>query len=206
MKNKKIKVAITGNIGSGKSTFSSFLAEKGYKVINADEVSKKILSSDKEVRKKVISEFGKQSFSGDKINTEYIAEKVFPDKKKLQILNSILHPLVIKNIEQAFKELHLDNDIIFCETALLFEAKMKKMFDYTVLITADFEVRESRFLKGKGNVSEQFNKRNKNQIKDENKIERSDFVFYNNGTKKDLERKSEILLLALNSIISNQNN
>ena len=68
MKNKKIKVAITGNIGSGKSTFSSFLSEKGYPVINADDVSKEILSTDKEVRKKVISEFGKQSFSGEKIN------------------------------------------------------------------------------------------------------------------------------------------
>ena len=206
MKNKKIKVAITGNIGSGKSTFSSFLSEKGYPVINADDVSKEILSTDKEVRKKVISEFGEQSFSGAKINTIYIAERVFQDKKKLQILNSILHPLVIKNIEQRFDELHQKNDIVFCETALLFEAKMKKMFDYSVLIFADYNVRESRFLKGKGNSSEQFINRNENQIKDENKINNSDFVFNNNGTEKDLKRKSEILLLSLNSLIGHQHN
>ena len=206
MKNKKIKVAITGNIGSGKSTFSSFLSEKGYPVINADDVSKEILSTDKEVRKKVISEFGEQSFSGEKINTNYLAEKVFPDKKKLQILNSILHPLVIKNIEQRFDELHQKNDIVFCETALLFEAKMKKMFDYSVLIFADYNVRESRFLKGKGNSSEQFINRNENQIKDENKINSSDFIFNNNGTEKDLKRKSEILLLSLNSLIGHQHN
>ena len=206
MKNKKIKVAITGNIGSGKSTFSSFLSEKGYPVINADDVSKEILSTDKEVRKKVISEFGEQSFSGAKINTIYIAERVFQDKKKLQILNSILHPLVIKNIEQRFDELHQKNDIVFCETALLFEAKMKKMFDYSVLIFADYNVRESRFLKKKGNSSEQFINRNENQIKDENKINNSDFVFNNNGTEKDLKRKSEILLLSLNSLIGHQHN
>ena len=206
MKNKKIKVAITGNIGSGKSTFSSFLSEKGYPVINADDVSKEILSTDKEVRKKVISEFGEQSFSGAKINTIYIAERVFQDKKKLQILNSILHPLVIKNIEQRFDELHQKNDIVFCETALLFEAKMKKMFDYSVLIFADYNVRESRFLKKKGNSSEQFINRNENQIKDENKINNSDFVFNNNGTEKDLKRKSEILLLSLNSLIGHRHN
>jgi dephospho-CoA kinase len=201
MKSKKIKVAITGNIGSGKSTFSSFLKEKGYPVINADEVSKKILATDKEVRKKVITEFGEKSFSEDKINTEYIAEIVFPDKKKLQILNSILHPLVLKNIEQSFNELHQKNNIVFCETALLFEAKFKKMFDYVVLIIADYEIRKSRSVKNNKTDLEQFIKRNKNQIKDENKIERSDFVFYNNGSIEDLEKKSEILLLSLNSLI-----
>ena len=136
----------------------------------------------------------------------YIAERVFQDKKKLQILNSILHPLVIKNIEQRFDELHQKNDIVFCETALLFEAKMKKMFDYSVLIFTDYNVRESRFLKGKGNSSEQFINRNENQIKDENKINNSDFVFNNNGTEKDLKRKSEILLLSLNSLIGHQHN
>ena len=160
----------------------------------------------KRLEKKLFQNSANSHFREQKLIPIYIAERVFQDKKKLQILNSILHPLVIKNIEQRFDELHQKNDIVFCETALLFEAKMKKMFDYSVLIFADYNVRESRFLKGKGNSSEQFINRNENQIKDENKINNSDFVFNNNGTEKDLKRKSEILLLSLNSLIGHRHN
>jgi dephospho-CoA kinase len=206
VKNKKIKVAITGNIGSGKSTFSSFLTELGYPVINADEISKTILVSDPIVRKKVISEFGEKSYDGDKINSLFMAEKVFSDKKKLQILNSILHPLVMENIDQKIPELHKKNDIVFCETALLFEAKLKKMFDYVILIIADYELRKERIIESKRITKIQFSKRSENQIPDEKKIDQADFTFYNNGSKEELSKKITLLLLSLNSIISKQDN
>ena len=66
-----ITVAITGNIGSGKSTFSDYLSSKGYPVLNADIISKNILSSDKEVKIQVINEFGANSFSGNQVNKKF---------------------------------------------------------------------------------------------------------------------------------------
>ena len=89
---KKIKVAITGNIGSGKSTFTKFLFEAGYPVILADDISKEILAGDPEVRKEVINEFGAESFQGNKINKKYIADTIFSDPKKLKKINSIIKP------------------------------------------------------------------------------------------------------------------
>jgi len=202
MKQKKIKVSITGNIGSGKSTFTSYLVELGYPVINADEISKLILRSDSNIRKKIISKFGEQSFSGSDINTLFIASKVFSDKKNLKIINSILHPPVIVMIQQKMDELLRNNDIIFCETALLFEAKLTKLFNYTVLIVADYEIRKGRLIKSSRITSEQFSVRDESQGKVELKIPRSDFVFYNNGPKNELRSKTELLLYSLNSLIS----
>jgi len=60
-KTKKLKVAVTGNIGSGKTTFVKFLAEKGYPVIQADDVSKDILANDPDVKEKIIDTFGPRS-------------------------------------------------------------------------------------------------------------------------------------------------
>jgi dephospho-CoA kinase len=73
----KIRVAITGNIGSGKTTFASFISRLGYPVILADDISKEILAEDPVVRREVIKDFGEQSFEGDKINKKFIADKIF---------------------------------------------------------------------------------------------------------------------------------
>jgi dephospho-CoA kinase len=101
---KKIKVAVTGNIGSGKSSFCNFLSEKGYPVINADAVSKNILSEDGEIKKKVIKEFGEESFVNNEINKKFLAEKVFSDPVKVLKINSILHPKVKNKIESLANE------------------------------------------------------------------------------------------------------
>ncbi len=142
---KKIKVAITGNIGSGKSTFTKFLFEAGYPVILADDISKEILAGDPEVRIEVINEFGAQSFLGNKINKKYIADNIFSDPKKLKKINSILHPRVRKRIEFLSQEYFKESDIVFVEAALIFESKIENMYDYVVLITADKEFKNDAF-------------------------------------------------------------
>ncbi len=113
---------------------------------------------------------------------------------------------MIKKNDQKVQELHQKNDIVFCETALLFEAKLKKMFDYVVLIIADYELRRERIAKSKRISKMQFSKRNENQLSDEKKINQSDFTFYNNGSKKDLAKKAKLLLFSLNSIIGKRDN
>src|SRR5512137_1083715 len=98
-RSKKVRLAITGNIGSGKSTFTKFLFEAGYPVILADDISKEILAGDPEVKEEVINEFGMQSFLGNKINKKYLADNIFSDSQKLKKMNSILHPRVRKKID-----------------------------------------------------------------------------------------------------------
>ncbi len=195
MGNKKLKIAITGSIGSGKSLFAGFIKEKGYAVINADDVSKEILASDNEVKKKVKETFGELSFTGNTINRKYLAEKVFSNSENVLIMNAILHPLVIKKIAGMMDDELKKRDKVFVEAALIYEARMEDMFDYVVLITANQEIRYNR--KAGELDYDDFIKRNSNQIPDEEKRNAADFIFENNGSLNDLINKSELLLTIL---------
>jgi dephospho-CoA kinase len=192
MGNKKLKIAVTGSIGSGKSLFTGFIREKGYTVIKADDVSKEILASDSAVRKKVIEIFGEASFTGNEINRKYLAEKVFSNSENVLIINSILHPIVIKRIAKMMdEELKLKNKV-FVEAALIYEASMEDKFDYIILITADQELRYKRKA---GEIDyDDFLKRNSNQIPDEEKRKAADFTFENNESIEELKKKAELLL------------
>lgn len=191
---KKIKVAITGNIGSGKSTFTKFLFEAGYPVILADDISKEILAGDPEVRVEVINEFGAESFQGNKINKKYIAEKIFSDPKKLKKINSILHPRVRKRIFSLSEEYFKENDIVFVEAALIFESKIEKLYDYVVLITAGKNLRMKRSIMTKKISEEDFIKRDNNQMNEESKKKKADFIFNNDGSISELKQKTILLI------------
>jgi dephospho-CoA kinase len=169
-------------------------------VIKADDLSKDILKYDKEVKGKIIREFGKDSFINSEINKKFLAEKIFSNPENVIKINSILHPKVKKKIEELTKEYFKEYDIVFTEAALIYEAEMEPMFDYVVLITADFELRKMRAInEGKLN-EEDFQKRNENQITDNEKKKRADFVFENYGSKDELKQKVDLLISILKGL------
>ncbi len=192
---KKLKIAITGSIGSGKSTFADFIREEGYPVIKADDISKEILAYDPGVKERVIQTFGKESFSGNEINKKYLAEKVFSNPQNVIIINSILHPLVIQKIGEMMAGELTKNEKVFVEAALIYEADMEKLFDYVVLVTAYKELRYKR--KADTMAREDFDKRDSNQIPDQEKKKRADFIFENNSSKTALREKASLLLSLL---------
>jgi dephospho-CoA kinase len=201
MKINKLKVAITGNIGSGKSTFCNFIIEKGYPVINADNISKKILIEDKNVKEKVIKEFGNESFINNEINKKFLAEKIFSEPGNVAKINMILHPKVKKEVEELTKDLFKNHDIVFTEAALIYEADMESMFDYVVLVTSDESIRKKRVISDGKLNREEFIRRNDNQIKVEEKKKRADFIFENNSSKDDLKEKVNLLFTILNGLV-----
>ncbi|MGQ9798033.1 MAG: dephospho-CoA kinase [Ignavibacterium sp.] len=129
-------------------------------------------------------------------NRKFLAEIVFNNPEKLRQLERILHPLVIKEIENKKKEIFRKHDILFVESALIYEADLENLFDFIVLITADREVRLKRKLFQRI-TEEDFIKREMNQIPDEEKRKRADFIFQNNGTKEELLSKFNLLLTLL---------
>ncbi len=195
-----MKIAITGNIGSGKSTFARFAEEAGYIVLKADDISKNILAENEKVKDLVIKEFGKESFTEGKPNKSFLAEKVFTDPVKLQKLESILHPLVKKLIEKSVTEKLKTNKIVFVEAALIYESDVEKMFDYVVLITSERTHRLKRKLK-LGLTAADFNQRESNQIPEEEKKKRADYIFSNDGSIEELKNKFKLLILTLGNMI-----
>jgi dephospho-CoA kinase len=190
---KKIKVAITGGIGSGKSVFSDALKEKGFPVILADDIAKEILQNDPLVKELIIKEFGKEAFPGNNLDRKYLAEKVFPDPGKVIIMNSIVHPPTIQKLNSLMKSELLKQNIVFVEAALIYESELEDLFDFIVLITADEETRMKRKI-AQGMSESDFMMRLQNQIKDEEKAKIADFVFINTGEKKDLCKKVDLLI------------
>jgi dephospho-CoA kinase len=190
---KKIKIGITGGIGSGKSVFSSAMKEKGFPVIFADEIAKEILANDPSVKELIIKEFGKEAFPGDKLDRKYLADKVFPDPVNVAIINTIIHPPAIEKIKSLMKSELLKQNIVFVEAALIYESELEDMFDLIVLITADEETKKKRKM-AQGMSESDFIMRLHNQIKDEEKAKIADFIFVNNGEKKDLYNKADLLL------------
>jgi dephospho-CoA kinase len=200
MKNKKLKIAITGSIGSGKSSFAEFLSSAGYPLLKADDISKEILSSDESIRKKIIKEFGNDSFKNGLPNKSFLAKKVFSDPENVVKINSILHPPVIKRINTEMEKLLKTNSMVLVEAALIYEADMEDMFDYVVLVTSAEEIRQKRKTTLDKLSEDDFKKRSLNQIPDEEKKKRADFIFENNGTLDDLKKKAQLLLMLLDNI------
>jgi dephospho-CoA kinase len=191
-----MKIAITGNIGCGKSTFVKFAEDSKFPVLRADNISKEILEKDEKVRSLVVKEFGEKSYMNGKTNKNFLAKEVFDDPIKLKKLESILHPRVIKSIQKISSELLKKNKIVFIEAALIYEADMEDIFDFVVLITAKRDIRLSR-KKMTGLTKEDFLKRELNQISEEEKKKRADFIFSNDTSIEDLKMKFNLLMLTL---------
>lgn len=181
-----IKVAITGVIGSGKSTIAKIFKEMGYNVIDADEISRKLTNKGEKVYHKIIEAFGREILKEDEeINRKTLAEIVFKDKEKRIILESIIHPEVKKISLKKAKELEeLGEKIAFFDIPLLFEASMEDMFDYIILAYADEETLFERVEKRDKMCYHEFLERLRNQIPLKEKVKKSHFVI---DTRKDIE-------------------
>lgn len=194
MKHKKLKIAITGGIGTGKSVVSKLYRNKGYQVIEADKIAKEILGNDNNIKKQIINEFGTASYSDGKPNTKYLADKVFSDPVKVKRINSILHPPTLRKIEALMSMGLKKNNIVFVEAALIFEAHMEYMFDYILLLVSEDLLKIER-IKQRSKISDkEILLRMENQLPDIIKKSKSDFIIENNSTIDELTKKSEFFL------------
>ncbi|MEJ5352662.1 MAG: dephospho-CoA kinase [Melioribacteraceae bacterium] len=197
---KKILIGITGGIGAGKSIVSSIIESEGYYVLKSDVTAKEIMQKDEEVKKNIIEYFGKESYINDKLNTEYLAEKIFSSKENVEKMNSIVHPKTIKRtLELAEKEFQKSN-YVFVESALIYEAKIQDYFDYIILVYSDEQTRIKRIVERDKVSEEKIRRRMEFQIPDEKKKEWADFVIVNNNDKDELKKKVLFVLSLIKSL------
>lgn len=198
---KKIKAAVTGNIGCGKSTFCKFIEEMGYPVIKADEIAKELMLSEAGIKAKIIKQFGNSAFNVDGLNKAYLSEKIFSSEENLLQMNLIVHPPVVKRVKQLMNDALKYHSIVFHEAALIYEAGIENLFDVVVLITAEYKIRMARVLQNYKFSEEQFIKREQSQIPQEEKMKQADFVFSNNGKTGELKKKAELLVTILKEMV-----
>ncbi len=198
--NRKVKIGLTGGIGSGKSTVADFLHKKGITVFDADKLAKELMISDERLRRKLIENFGEEVYSGGELNRKYLAEKIFNDEKKIEKINAIVHPVVKEHLSDMMADELKKNDIVAAEAALIFEANMESMFDYVWTVTADEEIRIERTMKRSNLTRDEALRRIANQLPEKEKISKADFVFYNNYSIEKLEENVAFVLTLIQKI------
>jgi len=197
-----LKIGVTGGIGSGKSAVCSIFANLGIPVLYADDIAKELSTTDSVVRKKLIVILGDSAFQTDgSLNRSFIASKIFTDKALQQKVESIIHPRVEKEIERRTKELtHAGQRIIIVEAALIFEAGLNKKLDAVIVVSADESVCISRVRKRDVVSEDAVRKRMTAQLDVKKKLEKADYIIYNNGTPEELESKVRFLYIVFKQI------
>ena len=178
-------IAITGDIGAGKSTVSKFLAEKlGCERLDADVVAKSLWLRD-DVKAQAVSRWGEKILDNSgKILIPEIAKIIFNDETENKFCNSMLHPLVMSELEQQSQE----NKNIVLEIPLLFEAGSSfDWINFVVYVTANFDVRAERCRISRGWSIDELMRREKMLLPQSEKISMSDYIIHNGGNISELE-------------------
>ena len=195
-------VGIIGGTGSGKSTIAKIIATLGYPVYISDFKASELINRDEEIKKHLIELFGKDIYQPDgNLDKKRLAGIIFNDKEAIKQVNGIVHPAVTRDFMEWCSAQR--RPLLFFESAILFEAKLENLFDYIILITTDLETRVERVISRDSTTREKVIERINNQMPDEIKQTKSDFVIYNNNDDKVIKQILSIIH-QLNNIHSKQ--
>lgn len=175
-----IKVALTGNIGSGKSTIAHLFSILGIPLFHAD-MEAKLLYKNKNVKESIRVHFGSRVFNKqNEVDFKQLAKLVFNDPVSLQQINQIIHPLVFEKYKDWLKQ-NEEQKYTIHEAAIVFENHLENHYNLIINVSATEKVRMNRVMQRDGISKEQFEERARNQWPDEEKNKKADFVIFNNG-------------------------
>ncbi len=170
-------VGLTGGIGSGKTSVLQLFINKGIPVYIADLEAKKLMQTNPKLIREIQSVFGTKAYIKNKLNRSYLSKQVFGNSKKLNQLNTIVHPAVHLDF-LAFKKRQKAPYLIY-ENAILFENGSDSLCNYIITVTAPEATRIKRVVQRDHVSPKQVKDRIQHQWDDKLKVEKSDFVIEN---------------------------
>jgi dephospho-CoA kinase len=187
--------ALTGGIGSGKSTVLALFNELGVPTFAADDSAKMAMEKDASIRTKITELFGEASYIKGKLNRPFIAAQVFGNQEKLQQLNDLVHPAA-RAAYTGWQQAQ-DAPYTIYEFPLVFELGEQDRFDGVILVVSKEASRIQRVKIRDGITEEAIRKRMMHQWTDEQKQPLADMLIYNNTIEEttDQVRKLHLQLL-----------
>ena len=186
-----LKVALTGGIGSGKSTVADFLDELGAYVIDSDQLARDVVERGTPGYEAVLAAFGDGILADGEIDRAKLAEIVFKDATARAKLESIIHPLVRDAAEKMMKSLPADA-VVINQIPLLVETDGAKRFDFVITVSADEDIRRRRLIE-RGMKDYEITKRLAAQVNDAAREAIAHSVIRNDGSIDELRHVVEEL-------------
>lgn len=200
-----VLIGVTGGIGSGKSTVSQLLRERGWTVYASDATAKELMATDPQVRSELSEAFGEQVLTPNGVNAPLLASLVFGADpaagERLAQLNGIVHPRVLeahmKAIEQ---EEQKGTAFVAIESALIYEVDLEDGFDYVVVVDAPHEECIRRVMQRSNLNRDDVERRMAEQLPMEEKRGLADFVIDNSGSLDDLKGATQTVAMLIEAM------
>ena len=189
-------IGLTGGIGSGKTTVANYFQSIGIPVYISDVEAKKVMEFP-DIISKIENTFGSQLILNKQLNREKLASIVFSAPEKLKQLNAIVHPAVKKHFDN-WLVINKNYELVVKEAAILFESGSYKDCDIIITVTAPLNSRIERILTRDNTTKEKILQRINNQISDEERVAKSDYVITNNKKDEIKEQVDKIIILLKN--------
>ncbi len=196
MRQNRIVIGLTGNIGSGKSTVSKHLIKRGFYVIDADIVAREVVAVGTEGLKRIEEVFGSKFIQPDRsLDRKKLGEWVFGNRKELEKLNQVLHPIIRRRLIRSIEM--TEEKVIFIDAALIYESGMDQLLDMVWFVCVKSETEITRLMLRDDLTRDEALKRIESQKPQGDKRARADHVIDNDGTKKQLYEKIDSLIFYL---------
>ena len=204
MSARPFRVALTGGIASGKSTVARVFRELGAHVLDADRIAREVVPPGSQALARIARAFGKEMLRPDgSLDRAALGALVFADAGKRRVLEGILHPLILAEIDRRIEELERSDPqgVVVVEAALIFELGRQAEFDTLVVVWADEEQQRRRMIQRDKLPAEEADRRLEAQMPLSEKRRRARFVVDNSGDqaacRADAERVyGELLAMA----------
>lgn len=196
-----IILGLTGGPGTGKTLAASYFGKKGAMILSGDEIGKRAVDDYPVILRKLVKTFGNAILRPDStLNRKELGRIVFGDPAALGALNAIVHPQLLKILKSDLRKYKTEKrSLVVIDAALIYEWGIANWCDYILVVTARRNLRIKRLI-GKGLSRSEAQNRIASQIPDREKQALADFVIQSNGTRVELKRKVEKLIVGLKSL------
>ena len=195
-------IGLTGGIGTGKSTVSAYLSQKGCIILDADGISREMTQKGAPALEEIAKAFGDHLIDKEgNLNRQELGNIVFNDKSKLKKLEEIITEKVVEDINHTLFKLKEDNcdKIVVIDAPLLFECGMENMADENWLVYVDMPIRIKRIIERDKLTEDEIMSRINNQMSQEEKEKLSHYIIDNSGTLEDLHSQIDYHLERINN-------
>ena len=186
-----VQIAVTGNIGCGKTTICQMMENEGVPVYYSDIHAKQLMNQNESLIDSIKERFGKESYYDGMLNRKWIASIVFDDATALNDLNNLVHPVVQKDYLNWLSQ--QTKDIVAYESAILIEHGNQGNFDFVILVQCPEKIRSVRIQKRDGLTLDEVQARTRFQLQEEEKINYADYLIENTSLEEAKQQLSTVI-------------